>query len=214
MSCLPPGTERLPYEAVAGRAERSPRGDSAGDNLLQIWLRPLELDEAVALLAGAGRPAAGLRWHEEYPMTETLTGLGMVVAAHRATGEPSSATPGWWLHQIVLADLVVGDVGFHGPPPVAGPVEVEIGYNVVEGLRGRGIATRACGLILEQAWRDGAAVVRAEVDPGNVASRRVLLRSGFVEHGRDEQGDGDEQGRPDKQDRRYELRRPTGTGVR
>jgi len=137
-----------------------------------------------------------------------VTALGMVVAAHRLTGGTLPDLPRWWLHQIVVADLVVGDVGFHGPPPVTGPAEVEIGYNVVEGLRGRGIATRACGLILEQAWRDGAAVVRAEVDPHNVASRRILLRSGFVEHGRDEQDDRDEQGG------RYELRSPTGTGVR
>jgi RimJ/RimL family protein N-acetyltransferase len=134
----------------------------------------------VALLAGTGQPAHGLRWHEEYPMTETVTALGMVVAAQRLTGGTLPDLPRWWLHQIVLADLVVGDVGFHGPPPVTGPAAVEIGYNVVEGLRRRGIATRACGLILEQAWRDGAEVVRAETDPGNVASEQVLLRSGFV----------------------------------
>lgn len=197
MSCLPPGTERLPYEAVPGRAERSPRGNSAGDNLLQVRLRPLALDEAAALLAGTGRPAAGLRWHEEYPMTETLTALGMVVAAHRAAGEPLPATPSWWLHQIVLGDQVVGDVGFHGPPPLTGRVEVEIGYNVVEGLRGRGIATRACGLILEQAWRDGAAVVLAETGAGNVASHQVLLHCGFA-------------GRRG----RYEHPRPTGSSLR
>jgi RimJ/RimL family protein N-acetyltransferase len=141
------------------------------------------VDEAMALLAGAGAPAAGLRWHEEYPMTETMAGLGLVLGAHQESGGTLTGTPSWWLHQIVLGDLVVGDVGFHGPPPVTGPREVEIGYDVVESLRGRGIATRACQLILEQAWRDGAEVVYAETEPGNAASQTVLRRAGFVVHG-------------------------------
>jgi ribosomal-protein-alanine N-acetyltransferase len=114
-------------------------------------------------------------------MEETLSALAMLVAAHRAVGWSGGTRPSWWLHQIVLGDTVVGDVGFHGPPAATGPVEVEIGYNVVGGLRGRGIGTQACRLLLLLAWRDGARLVRAEVDPGNEASRRVLLRCGFTE---------------------------------
>ena len=45
--------------------------------------------------------------------------------------------------------------------------------------RGRGVASRACALILQQAWRDGADTVAAETDDGNVASQAVLLRNGF-----------------------------------
>ena len=70
----------------------------------------------------------------------------------------------------------------HGPPPPDGPREVEIGYQVVPALRGRGVATRACALLLAHAWSHGADLVRAEVEPGNpdgAASRAVLLANGF-----------------------------------
>jgi len=163
----------------SGRAERSPRGDSAVTNLSQIRLRTLPVAEANGLLDGQGAPGPGLRWHPEYPMAETVDALGMIVAAHRVQGWSMVVEPRWWLHQIVQGDLVVGDIGFHGPPAAIGGGEVEIGYNVVAGLRGRGIATRACALIVERAWRDGATVVRAEADPDNGASQQVLLRSGF-----------------------------------
>lgn len=145
------------------------------------------------LLSGAGRPGE-LRWHEEYPLAETLDALAMLDSAHRAAGWTGTSTPSWWLHQIVLDDLVVGDVGFHGPPAATEPAEVEIGYAVVEALRGRGIATRACHLVLEVAWRDGAALVRAEADESNPASVRVLRAAGFTALG----------------DRRFRIRRPAG----
>ncbi|MBA3529232.1 MAG: GNAT family N-acetyltransferase [Propionibacteriaceae bacterium] len=145
-----------------------------------IWLRPLPVSEAAALLAGAGTPAAGLAWHAEYPMTETIDALGMLFPAHRNLGWLGQDEPAWWLHQVVFDGRVVGDVGFHGPPAAAGPAEVEIGYNVVAGLRGCGIATQACAMLVAQAWRDGAEVVVAETERDNVASQRVLQRCGFV----------------------------------
>lgn len=129
-------------------------------------------------------------------MTETVGALGMLFSAHRAAGWTTELAPSWWLHQIVLDDEVVGDIGFHGPPGPKRPVEVEIGYAVVPGLRGRGIATASCRLLLEQAWRDGAALVRAETEPGNQASATVLLRSGFQREG----------------DLRYLIARPVAQG--
>jgi RimJ/RimL family protein N-acetyltransferase len=143
------------------------------------------VDDAGELLQGTGRPASGVRWHEEYPLTETLDALQLVVGAHRSLGWSGRSVPDWWLYQIVLGDLVVGDVGFHGPPAVGARPEVEIGYDVVPGLRGRGIATTACRLLLALAWAQGAAVVRAETDPDNVASQRVLLNAGFTHAGSD-----------------------------
>lgn len=148
-----------------------------------ICLRVLPVTEAQSLLAGTGAPGPGVRWHEEYPMPETIGALSMIVQAHRAAGWTTAEVPSWWLHQIVLAGLVVGDIGFHGPPAASGPVEVEIGYDVVPGMRRRGIAGAACRLILQQAWRAGASVVRAETEPDNpdqTASQRVLLGAGFL----------------------------------
>ena len=54
-----------------------------------------------------------------------------------------------------------------------------IGYSVVPAWRRRGVASRACALILQQAWQDGADTVVAETDADNVASQAVLLRNGF-----------------------------------
>ena len=57
---------------------------------------------------------------------------------------------------------------------------VEIGYAVVPARRGCGLATRACALIVEVAWRAGAEEVLAEAEPDNPASRKVLLNNGFT----------------------------------
>lgn len=166
-------------------------------------LRAWPVAEALALVAGTAQPAPGLRWHEEYPMEETLGAVSLLMAAHQLGGPATTAqastaaqlwtgftpehagtaVPRWWIHQIVQDGLVVGDIGFHGPPSPEHPVTVEIGYNVVAALRGRGVASEACALLLQQAWRHGAEVVLADTDPGNVASQRVLLRCGFEHRG-------------------------------
>jgi RimJ/RimL family protein N-acetyltransferase len=41
------------------------------------------------------------------------------------------------------------------------------------------VASRACALIVEQAWTLGAAVIMADTESDNLASQRVLLRNGF-----------------------------------
>jgi len=163
-----------------------------------VTLRPVTLLDAGRLLAGTCAGAeAEPDWHPEYPMAETVTGLRMLLATYRAVGWTGLAVPRWWMHHIVVAGQVSGDIGFHGPPCPDGPVVVEIGYDVVPARRGRGIATAACRQILQVAWDQGADAVEAEVDPGNPygpASSRVLAASGF-----DPRGDG-----------RWRVRRPTG----
>jgi RimJ/RimL family protein N-acetyltransferase len=125
-------------------------------------------------------------WHPEFPAEETLSAARMLLAAYEALDVDPGSSP-WWFFAVVVDGQVVGDAGFHGPPPSDGPAEVEIGYQVVPALRGRGIATQACGLLLAHAWRHGAEVVRAEVEPDNpyaAASRAVLLANGFRPEGR------------------------------
>ena len=144
-----------------------------------VTLRPWRLDVARALLAG--RPlevAETARWHPDYPMDATAEALALVLAAYEVTGQ-LAAVPPWWTMQIERDGEVIGDIGFHGPPAAAGPVEVEIGYAVVPALRRQGVATRACALALQLAWRQGADTVLAGTDPDNVASQTVLRRNGF-----------------------------------
>lgn len=123
-------------------------------------------------------------WHPEFPTGDTLSAARMLLGAYEALEiDPDQSPLPWWFFAVVVDGVVVGDAGFHGPPPVEGPVEVEIGYAVVPSRRGHGVATRACALLLEHAWRHGAAVVRADVDPDNPwsgASRAVLRANGFT----------------------------------
>jgi ribosomal-protein-alanine N-acetyltransferase len=124
------------------------------------------------------RPAA---WHPEFPAAGTLNAARMLLETYAALEVDPESSP-WWFFAVVVDGVAVGDAGFHGPPPTDGPVEVEIGYQVVPALRRRGLATRACALLLEHAWRHGAEVVRAEVEPDNPygdASRAVLRANGF-----------------------------------
>jgi len=123
------------------------------------------------------RPAG---WHPGFPTADTFSAARMLLGAYDALGLDPTSSP-WWVFAVVVEDRVVGDAGFHSPPADVGPVEVEIGYQVVPALRRRGVATRACGLLLEHAWRHGADVVRAEVEPGPYAgaSRAVLVANGF-----------------------------------
>ncbi len=147
----------------------------------RVRLRVIPAAEVYRVLGG-GRPhPAGIRLHEDYPLADTLDAMAMLVGAHEAMGlGPRIARrPAWWIHQVLVEDLVVGDVGFHGPPAQSSPRTVEIGYGLVPPWRGQGVATRACALILATAWADGADEVLARADTDHGASQRVLAKNGF-----------------------------------
>jgi RimJ/RimL family protein N-acetyltransferase len=151
--------------------------ESAAPASYDLRLVPLPVAVARQMLAGKPGPETLSQWHPEYPLSDSIDAIAMVFAAHRVMGAPVDEVPTWWIHQIVVDDLVVGDIGFHGPP---GPEQtVEIGYSVVPAWRRRRVASRACDLILQQAWQDGAELVVAETDHDNVASQAVLLGNGF-----------------------------------
>jgi RimJ/RimL family protein N-acetyltransferase len=151
--------------------------------LPRVTLRAMPLADVALLLLGR-RPTQG--WHPQYPLTDTLVAVQMLTEAHRAAGWSGARVPQWWVQQIVVDHQVVGDAGFHGPPATDGDIEVEIGYAVVPAMRRRGIAGRACRLLVDQAWRDGAQRVFADAEFDNVASQRVLLGAGFA--ARDDRG--------------------------
>jgi ribosomal-protein-alanine N-acetyltransferase len=161
--------------ATSHRKLSSP--DPAAPASYDLRLVPLPVQVARQMLTGKPRPETLSRWHPEYPLPDSIDAIATVIAAHRVMGGAVDEAPVWWIHQIVVDGVVVGDIGFHGPP---GPeLAVEIGYSVVPAWRRRGIASRACDLILQQAWQDGAEIVVAETDRDNVASQAVLLGNGF-----------------------------------
>ena len=109
---------------------------------------------------------------------DSMDAISMVFAAHHAMTGRIDASPAWWIHQIVVDDVVVGDIGFHGPP---GPERtVEIGYCVVPAWRRRGVASQACNLIC--ASRLGRTVLKLSslrLIMTMSHRRRSLLANGF-----------------------------------
>ncbi|MGI3784715.1 MAG: GNAT family N-acetyltransferase [Janthinobacterium lividum] len=146
---------------------------------MEVRLERIPVTTAEALVDGTlARPAS---WHPEFPADGTLRAAHMLTATYAALELDPEHSP-WWFFAVVVDGVVVGDAGYHGPPPAEGPAEVEIGYQVVPSYRGRGVATRTCALLIEHAWRNGAELVRAEVEPDNLygdASRAVLRANGF-----------------------------------
>ncbi len=135
-----------------------------------------ELDAAGAADIVAGRVLPGQAWAEGYPLEGTKVAAGMVVRLVRSGGY----RPGFGMYQIVdrMSGQVVGDVGFHSSPDESG--SVEIGYGLVPGHRGKGLATEAVRALAAWAFRQtGVAELRAETDVHHAASHGVLVRAGF-----------------------------------
>jgi RimJ/RimL family protein N-acetyltransferase len=120
------------------------------------------------------------RWHPDYPRQDDHDAVGMI----------RGRSP-WGPRHVVLDALAVGSIGFFGPPePGAadGVLEVEVGYGLVEAVRGRGLATEALRCALAETDRVGVRV-RARTEPTNRASVRVLAKAGFTDlRGSDDEG--------------------------
>jgi len=138
---------------------------------------PLWTADDVAHLRGEGR-APG--WHHDFPREDDRD-----AATLWRDGDP------WGPRSIELDRVVVGSIGFFGPPEPGddGVAETEVGYGLVEDARGAGLATEALTAMLAQA--DAAGVrVRASVLPDNAPSIRVLAKCGFtVLRGSNEEGE-------------------------
>jgi RimJ/RimL family protein N-acetyltransferase len=129
-------------------------------------------DDAADMLAGRHQG----RWHRHYPRQDDVDAASMV----RDGADP------WGPRHIVLDRLAVGSIGCFGPPADG---ETEIGYGLVEGVRGQGVATEAVQALVAETQRAGVRL-RASVSPDNTASLRVLAKCGFTElRGSNEDGE-------------------------
>src|SRR5580693_111817 len=160
----------------------------------RLIVRPLPWDAVLAITGGERLDD----WAPDYPGDGDVVIAGLLRGADqdvdRELGQaragdavapaagPSGAEPGdeaWGHRQVVerASGLVVGGIGFFGPPLDA---EVEIGYGIVPSRQGRGYATEALLAMIAMAWADARVrTVVAGTDPGNVASQRVLGKAGF-----------------------------------
>jgi ribosomal-protein-alanine N-acetyltransferase len=138
---------------------------------------PLWTAADIARLRGGERAGD---WHRDFPREDDRDAASMW-----HDGDP------WGPRSIVLDGVVVGSIGFFGPPtPSADEVpETEVGYGLVEEARGGGVATEALVALLEETDRQGVRI-RASVLPDNAPSIRVLVKCGFTElRGSNEDGE-------------------------
>lgn len=107
------------------------------------------------------------RWHPDYPRRDDIDAATLV----RDDAE------GWGPRHVVFGPQAVGSIGCFGVPQEG---EAEVGFGLVEEVRGHGLATEALRAMADHA--DAAGVrLRASAAPDNAASLRVLARCGFTE---------------------------------
>src|SRR5580692_27201 len=100
----------------------------------RLVVRPVPWD-AVRAISGGSRLDD---WAADYPSEGDVIIAGLLAGVGPAVADP--ADQAWGHRQVVeqASGLVVGGIGFFGPPLDA---EVEIGYGIVPSRQGRGYAT-------------------------------------------------------------------------
>jgi RimJ/RimL family protein N-acetyltransferase len=140
----------------------------------RLCLRQLEAEEARALLHGKSDPDRP--WMAGYPMQGTLIAVEAFVRAIDNGSSPGA----YGVYQLVRSSdrVVIGDIGFHGPPNQGGVVTV--GYGLAPGARGQGFATEALRAVVDWALaQPEVAWVEADTTHANLPSQRVLERAGM-----------------------------------
>jgi len=148
---------------------------------VEMELRLVDRSGAERVVRGSGArdPKRDLPWADNYP----LDGDARACAAFlNQAGAGTSLTP-FGYYQIVVEGMVVGGIGFHGPPRDG---LVEVGYGIVPSYRRRGVATEALRRLLAlAAGLDGVRRVCGRVGEDNVASQKVMAAVGMQPVGRD-----------------------------
>ncbi|MET9965167.1 GNAT family N-acetyltransferase [Streptomyces sp. NPDC006356] len=131
----------------------------------------------------------GFTWIVGGPLEGTREAAGMVLKAYEA----GVHRPEFGLFVLVRREdgLAVGGMGFHGVPDEEG--RAEVGYDLVEGARGRGYASEALTALSEWALaRDDVDLLRATVEADNLPSQAVATRAGYVRALQEAEGDTDQ----------------------
>jgi RimJ/RimL family protein N-acetyltransferase len=149
--------------------------------VMALELRLCNRAEAERVIARRRDPADP-PWAEDYPLEGDIRAAAAYASQlPRSAGRSGSSPFGYY--QVLEDGVVVGGIGFHGPP--RGQV-VEVGYGVVPKVRGRGVASQALRLILAiAAGLQGVEGVIGRTEETNLASQRVMTGVGMRLVGRD-----------------------------
>ncbi|MDN3058931.1 MULTISPECIES: GNAT family N-acetyltransferase [Streptomyces] len=143
----------------------------------RLRLRPYTVEAAEQVADGTPRRSD---WSPGYPRADDRD-----VARLFLSSPP--AEPLFGPLQILLADdeVVIGGIGFFGPPDETGTVEM--GYGVAPEAEGCGYATEALRALLHHGFADARVRrVLADTAHDNVASQRVLEKAGLRRTSSDE----------------------------
>lgn len=148
-----------------------------GHETRRLKLIPFTLPLKKAALADKQQLAARLavRVPDNWPGPDIAEALPFLIA--EAGKQPYAPV---WDGLIVHKEdqVVIGDMGFKGPPDATG--RVEIGYSIIPEYRNQGYATEmACHLITWALRQPGVSSVVAECLNNNVGSIRVLEKAGM-----------------------------------
>jgi RimJ/RimL family protein N-acetyltransferase len=147
-----------------------------------LELRLLTRGEADRVVSRRRDDAVDPPWATGYPL-EGDTRACVAYASHLPSAAGGGASSVFGYYQLLEEGVVVGGIGFHGPP--TGGV-VEVGYGVVPLVRGRGVATAALRRLLAiAADLDGVDRAVGRTEESNVASQRVMVAAGMQLVGRD-----------------------------
>lgn len=149
---------------------------------MTLTLHLCTVGEAERVIARRRDAANDPPWASGYPL-EGDARASVAYLSHLAPFTGSTGSSPFGYYQVLEDGVVVGGIGFHGPP---NGNMVEVGYGVVPVARGRGVATRALRLLLQVAvGLDGVRRVVGRTEETNVASQRVMMAAGMQLVGRD-----------------------------
>ena len=145
------------------------------DDLLtaRLVLHPMTVAEAQRVVAAA--PQADDQWASGYPTEGDVAAARGYLGVCASVGDPRP----FGVYQIRLRDdgHAIGGLGFHGGPDHAN--RVEIGYGLIQPMRGRGYAREALRGLLVFARVRGIHRVGGVTTADNVASQQVMIAVGM-----------------------------------
>lgn len=144
------------------------------ERLVLVALLPEDIEALLARDVGRFEAQSGFRFPPDQP------NIGDLLWHLRAIQADDRHLP-WRIRVIVdrSSKTVVGSINLKGPPSVSG--DVEIGWGLVENVRGRGYATEASAAVIQWALQQpGVSSIRATIPDDNYPSQRLAQKLGLI----------------------------------
>jgi RimJ/RimL family protein N-acetyltransferase len=140
----------------------------------RLLLRPYTTGTAQAVIDG---DREGQAWSPGFPRDDDRDIALMVVASESQDRMAFSFGPRQMIDR--ETGLVVGALGFFGPPAADG--RLTLGYGVAAEVEGRGLTTEAVRALIAYGWEQPEVThIWADTEPANIGSQRVMQKAGMT----------------------------------